>query len=151
VGDAAVVVGIGNPMRGDDAVGMAVVDRLRMDGCAAELAVSDGDPGELLDLWEGAAGVVIVDAMSTGRPAGTVAVVDASTVPLPASMRLGSSHHMGAAEAVELGRVLGRLPGRVVVVGVEGAVFTVGAGMSEAVSDAVPVAAAAVEEALADA
>jgi hydrogenase maturation protease len=151
VGDRGMVVGIGNPLRGDDAVGIAVLDRLRDAGCTAELAASDGDPGELLELWDGASKVVIVDAMATGRPAGTIEVFDASTVALPASMRLGSSHHLGAAEAVELGRVLGRLPRRVVVVGIEGTEFAMGADMSDPVSEAVPAAVTAVEEALSDA
>jgi hydrogenase maturation protease len=49
---------------------------------------------------------------------------------------------------VELGRALGRLPGRLLVVGVEASRFDRGAPMSEPVASAVPEAARAVLSAL---
>ena len=74
--------------------------------------------------------VVIVDAMSSGAMPGTVERFDATDGPMP-SRRLGASTHtFSVAEAVELGRALGRLPERVVVIGIEGKCFDPGAGLS---------------------
>jgi hydrogenase maturation protease len=150
VGDGALVIGVGNSMRGDDAVGPVVAASLG-DQAEAQVIVSDGDPGVLIELWKEAGRVVIVDAMASGRPVGDVFVFDASSTPLPAGIRLGSSHHLGVAEAVELARVLERLPECVIVVGVEAGSFETGADLSTSVRGAVPSAVAAVERALAGA
>lgn len=144
------VIGVGNSMRGDDAVGPVVAASLGAQ-TNARVIVSDGDPGVLIELWEEAGRVVIVDAMASGRTAGDVLVFDASSTPLPAEMRLGSSHHLGVAEAVELARAIERLPESVIVVGIEGGSFEMGADLSPAVLSAVPSAVIAVERALAGA
>jgi hydrogenase maturation protease len=49
-----------------------------------------------------------------------------------------SSHAVGLAEVIELGRVLKQLPPHLSVVGIEGADFRPGAGLSPAVARAVP-------------
>jgi hydrogenase maturation protease len=141
VAERRLVVGVGNPLRGDDAAGVLVAAALdAADG--VDVMVSDGDPGELIERWAGTDVVVIVDAMRGGRPVGEVLAVDVSDDPLPAGIRLGSSHHLGVAEAVELARALDRLPRRVVVVGIEGRAFGVGDPLSPRVEAAVPIAAA---------
>ena len=48
-----------------------------------------------------------------------------------------STHALGLAEAIEIARSLGRLPTRVRVVGIEGARFDFGRGLSPEVEDAV--------------
>jgi hydrogenase maturation protease len=95
----------------------------------------EGDPTALLDAWEGAARVWLVDAVVSGAPPGTVHRVDAGAGTLPAGHRGGSTHQLGLAETVELGRALHRLPGGVIVYGVEGASFALGAPVSAAVRE----------------
>lgn len=135
------VVCVGNALRGDDGVGPAVAQVLRERGMAA--VVHDGEPASLIDAWDGAAAVVLVDAVVTGADAGTVHRFDAAA----GTLRAGggaSTHGLGVAEAVELARALGRLPRRVVVIGVEGADFAPGAELSPPVTAAVAEAADAV-------
>ena len=147
-----VVLGIGNWDRGDDAVGLLVIDELAArDLPGVDLMPGDGDPGWMLDAWEGRSFSVVVDAMVTGAAPGTVVSFGASTTALPASTRLSSSHALGAATSVELARALGRLPKRLVVIGVEADSVSVGSPLSPAVATAVGVAADAVMEVLADA
>ena len=148
-----VVIGVGNAERGDDGIGLRVVEELgarRVPGVDFERG--DGDPGWLIDALEGRRCAVVVDAMRTGDIApGTVVVLDASASGLSAQARLASSHAMGAAASLELARALGRLPERVVVVGVEAETMRIGDEMSSAVAGAVDMAADAVMEVLADA
>jgi hydrogenase maturation protease len=125
---------LGSPFRGDDAVGPAVADRLRASG-ATVLDCAD-EPTRLLDLWSGLDTVVVVDALRSGAPPGTLHRIDAADGPLPRDLRLASTHAMGVADALELGRALGRAPRRVVVVGVEGACFGMGEEMTPAVEGA---------------
>ncbi|MFF4713140.1 hydrogenase maturation protease [Streptomyces eurythermus] len=138
-----VVIGVGNEFRRDDGVGWAVVDRLAGPGSPApaltgvELAFSDGDPGRLIGTWRGASLGIVVDAAHAhpGCP-GRVHRLEVTRGELAASSA-ASSHGLGLGEAVELARVLGWLPERLVVFAVEGEDASVGRGLSAQVQNAV--------------
>ncbi len=142
------VIGVGTASRGDDAAGLAVAQlvraRLTTPGPAAESGVAvrecAGDAAPLLDLWRTADAVVLVDAVRSGAPPGTLHRLEAHTGPLPAGFRPASTHALGVAEAVELARRLRTLPQSLVIHGIEAASFAIGEGLS-------PPVAAAVEEA----
>jgi len=147
-----VVLGIGNRDRGDDAVGLLVLDELEDRQLEnVELMPGDGDPGWMLDSWEGRRCAVVVDAMQTGAAPGTVVVFDASSAAVPAMTRLSSSHALGAATSVELARAIGKLPDRLVVVGVEADSVRLGSAVTPAVASVVSLVADAVMELLGDA
>jgi hydrogenase maturation protease len=115
-----------------------VARRLRtMAPAGVSIDEREGEPAGLLDAWEGAESAVIVDAVSSGASPGTLHRFDAVTDPLPTATFGHSTHALGLAEAVELGRALGRLPGRLIVYGIEGQRFDAGAGLSPAVDRAV--------------
>jgi hydrogenase maturation protease len=145
------VIGVGNAFGSDDAAGLAVAraltGRLRPGVSALE---HEGDPSGLLDAWAGAELVVLVDATASGAKPGTVHVLDASERPLPAGLGGTSTHAFGVAQAIELARALGRLPPRVVVVGIEGERFTAGTTPTPAVAAAVEPACEAVLGVLAE-
>lgn len=129
------VLGIGNRFRSDDGVGPAVADRLRALGIPA--GERSGEGAELIEAWQGHDAVIVVDACQSGAPPGTVLRIDAAAEPLPTGLFRYSSHLFGLAEAVETARALGRLPGRLVVYGVEGAAFGFGDALTPAVAAAV--------------
>jgi hydrogenase maturation protease len=141
-----IVVGVGNPERGDDAAGHAVAQLL----CDApanvpmnvneerwEIAQHDGEATTLLSLLDGKSEAFLIDACRSGAPCGTVQRFDVATAPLPLSVSSLSTHGFGLGEAIELGRALGQLPSRCVVYAIEGASFATGAPLSAAVSAAV--------------
>jgi hydrogenase maturation protease len=110
-----------------------------------EVAEQLCEPIELLDAWQGRDAVVLVDTMCAGAPPGTIRRFDASDQPLPARLRSSAStHDFGVGEAIELGRALDRLPGRVVVFAVEGRTFDPRAALSNEVEAAAPELASAV-------
>ncbi len=124
------VIGLGNEWRGDDGVGIEVARRLR--GTAL-----DGEPIGLVQALNGDPDVVLVDAVSSGAPPGTVHVFEVGSEPLPAKLfGASSTHALGLAEAVELARALGQLPARVRVYGIEGAAFAFGKGLTREVEAA---------------
>jgi len=132
------VICIGNPWRGDDGAGLAVARELAGTLPAeVELLEREGEPTALIDAWDGADAVWLVDAVSSGAAAGTIHRLDASAAELPAELFRASTHHVGIAEAVELARALGRLPERVVVYGIEGQSFAVGGELTAMVSAAI--------------
>ncbi|WP_084480352.1 hydrogenase maturation protease [Nocardia grenadensis] len=134
----AVVIGIGTGCRRDDGVGPEVASRiavLRIPG--VRVAISDGECTGLLDLWTGSDLAVVVDAVigTPSRP-GRVRRVDGQC--LRGSSAVTSSHALGVAEAVRLGEVLGRLPGRLVIFAVDVERHDLGIGLSAPVAAAVP-------------
>ncbi len=140
------VVGVGNRWRSDDGVGLEVARLLREALPAVDVIEQEGEPADLIDTLTGPEAVWLVDAVSSGAEPGTVHRVDAGEQPLPAELFNASTHTMGLAEAVELARVLGRLPGRLVVFGVEGASFAAGEGLTPEVESAAGHVAAAIRE-----
>ena len=140
------VIGLGSPDRGDDAVGRAVA-RSVADRLPGVDVVDHEDPTSLLDLWAGHDPVVVVDAVRSGAPAGTVHRLETGAAGTPVTTGAwrhtghGGTHAVGLAEMVELGRALGRLPARLVIIGIEAESFDHGAPMSRPVAAAVPSAA----------
>ncbi len=125
------VIGVGNDWRRDDAAGLAVVRMLRERPCPGlRLVELHGEPAALLDRWEGEERVVLVDAVSSGAPPGTIHRLDATTCALAGELHRSSSHHLSVAEAVELGRVLDRLPAALELIGIEGSSFEAGRGLA---------------------
>ncbi len=68
--------------------------------------------------------------MRSAAPAGTVRRFDAIAEPLPAGAFALSSHALGLAWAVQMGRTLGRLPPALTVIGIEIAGTDFGAALS---------------------
>lgn len=150
-----VVIGVGNRYRGDDGVGHRVIDLLSDDVAEAqaaaghpsrpptgrlertELCYCDGEPTRLLEQWDGADLAVVVDAVLTGAPAGTVVVLEAGVDDLPTAAAT-SSHASGVGEAWALGEALGTLPGRLLVVGVEAESVHDGEDLTQPVYAALP-------------
>lgn len=151
---ATLVVGLGQTDRGDDGVGPAVVRVVadRLGDAAGVHVLAHEDPTALLDLWAGHDQVVVVDAVVTGSPAGTLHRRDlgAEAPPLSAdgwaAAGHGGTHAFGLATAVQLARALHRLPAHVLVIGVEAGCLDIGAPLSAPVAAAVEPAAALVWE-----
>ncbi len=127
-----VIIGIGNRDRGDDACGIAVAERVT--GTTSHV-VSAGAM-DLYEFWTAHDSVVIVDAMRSDAPIGTVRRFDVSTSPLP-NEAFASTHSFGPAAAVEIARALGRLPANIEVIGIEAGNLAVGSVMSVPVEAAV--------------
>ncbi len=135
---SAVVIGVGNPVRGDDGAGIEVARQVRaLAAPGVRVLELDGEPSGLIDAWEGIDRAVVIDAAVSGSAPGTVRRLDAVAEPLPSGLRAASTHDFGVAEAVELGRALERLPGRLVVYGIEGERFDAGTPLTPAVARAV--------------
>jgi hydrogenase maturation protease len=132
------LIGIGNRFRRDDAAGLEVARRLRLTGPpGVTILEQEGEPTSLIEAWSDAEEALVVDAVSSGSLPGTIHRFEGTADPLPAELFRPSTHAMGLAEAVELGRELNRLPGRLVVYGIEGESFDAGEGLTPVVQEAV--------------
>jgi hydrogenase maturation protease len=133
------IIGVGNAWRGDDAAGLLVARRLEQENLSqVEIAENPGTGSALADAWHDVARVIVVDAVVTGGPPGAIYRFDVhnSAASFPVS-RSPSSHGWGVAEAVALGRVFQELPACLIIYGIEGHNFTLGADLSPAVAAAI--------------
>jgi len=140
----ALLVGLGSPDRGDDAVGPIVARLVAASRLPGILVVEREDPTCLIDLWGGRDLAVVVDALSSNRDPGSLVIMESGLggAPLPrdawARTGQGGTHAFGLAAAVELARALNRLPRRLVLIGIEAGAFDHGAPLSMPVRAAVP-------------
>jgi hydrogenase maturation protease len=131
------IIGVGNEFRGDDGVGIIVARRLRAQTPAnVTILEASGEGAALMEAWEGAALVLLIDATRSGSPPGTIHRFDAHAEPLPSRFFHYSTHAFSVAEAVELARALDQLPPRLIVYGIEGKNYTAGEGLSPEVEKA---------------
>jgi len=128
------VIGCGNAERGDDRAGLLVAERLRQLGFRAEAHI--GDSLSLFEKWSAADRVVVVDAVMTGAPPGTVFAWDRELPHVPDGLSV-SSHGFDIAKALELAQTLEKLPAHLRIYGIEGRQFELGSNLSPEVERAV--------------
>ena len=121
------IICCGNPARGDDGAGTLVAQQLRDFGIEAEICF--GEALELIEAWTGANDVIVVDSVETGAALGTVWRWDGRKASFPTD-HSASTHGLGLSAAVQLARVVGRLPERLQIYGIEGRRFEYGTEVS---------------------
>jgi hydrogenase maturation protease len=134
----ATIIGIGNPFRSNDAVGLIVARRVRAEALQyVQVLELQGETFTLLDLWHKADTVVLIDAVASGVRPGTIYRFEAYAEPIPSVRFHGSAHDLSLVEAIELARILKQLPRHLIVYGVEAQHFGSSIALSPAVEQAV--------------
>ena len=127
----ALVIGVGNAYRSDDAVGLIVAHRLRtLASNHVTVLEQSGEGTHLMEAWKDSETVILLDAVFSGAKAGTIHRFDARLQRVPRDFFRYSTHAFGVSDAIELARALDRLPPRLVVYGIEGKSFEVGTQLS---------------------
>ncbi len=140
-GPRRLLIGVGNPERGDDGAGRVVAQQLRArKPCALEVRESSGEATALMEAWTGFDDVVLVDACRGAGAPGSIHHFTVDQLERFRSVRARgneSTHGIGVPEAIGLAQALGRLPSGFVIYAIEGADFGDATGLSEAVDRAV--------------
>lgn len=129
------ILACGNLRCGDDAAGILVGKRLLEWGFEVEEFAGDGL--ELLEKFRLHRELYLIDAVVTGKVAGTVHVWDERDSPVNPGVLRCSTHKFGIPQAVHVGRRLGRLPTQFRVYGIEGRHFVFGAQPTQGVLNGV--------------
>jgi hydrogenase maturation protease len=145
------VLGLGNPLLGDDAVGLkvAALVRERLDGTPGiDVAQEEAGGLRLMERMTGYDRAVLVDAAVTGGTPGEIRRLGPDDLP---TQRTAAAHGIDLPRALALGRQLGyAMPSEVRIVAVEAeSVLEFREEMTPAVAAAVEPAVAAVLEELA--
>jgi hydrogenase maturation protease len=146
-GHRALVLGCGNLLAGDDGVGPEVARRLASAPVPEGVEIVDGGTLglDLLPLLDNQDVLVLVDAVDTSHvepaqppaPPGAISVWEGADVARVFAVPL-SVHEVAVADLLGAAALAGRLPRRVVVVGVQPHSTQTGVGLSATVDAAVP-------------
>lgn len=131
------ILACGNAFRGDDAAGPEIARRLHQRRLAGVTITQPNDALAILGAWEDAALAIVLDAAVSGSPPGTIHRLEVGHRPLPKDLARCSTHGQGLAEALELGRILHRLPARLILYAIEAAQFDPGTPLSPEVAAAI--------------
>lgn len=146
---ATVVIGLGNPIMGDDGFGLAALDALRARWVpTADVEFVDGGTWglTLLPCVERAERLLLLDAIECGRAPGTVVRLQDHEIPSYLMTKL-SPHQVDMREILALAALRGHSPTEVVALGVQPAIVDVVGKLSPEVEAAVEgVAAVAMEQ-----
>jgi len=132
------VLGLGNLLMGDDALGVHAVRRLQERFVFPEKVrlLDGGTLGlDLLPQLEGVGRLLIVDALEMQREPGTIVRLSGEEVPRAFAGKL-SVHQMGLQDLLAVAELQGHLPPEIVVWGVQIATIELGLQLSAAVGQA---------------
>jgi len=143
---SVLVLGLGNPLRGDDGVGPRMVEELTRRGLPEGVTALDGETGglDLLQVLERWKRVVVIDAADVGREPGQFVRFTPDQVWLARAADRFSLHHAGLSEVLALANALGRVLPEMVIFGVQPAEVGWGEGLSPLVEAVLPTLADAV-------
>lgn len=130
------VLGIGNPIMSDDAVGGLLLERLALRyRFPPGVKLLDGDTlgPALLPQLEGVEKLLVLDAVETGGPPGTLIRLADAEIPRVLSVKL-SPHQQGLSDLLAIAGLQGWSPGKVVVWGIQPASLEMGLELSPPVA-----------------
>lgn len=131
-----VVMGLGNTLQQDDGVGVAAVQALltRSEHWPHAELVDGGTLGlALLGYVEDATHLLLLDSVRTGAAPGTPVRLEGEDIPVRLSTKL-SPHQAGVVDLLAAAQLRGRLPGEIVVLGIEPGKIDWGTDLTPAVA-----------------
>lgn len=116
----SLVIGLGNPLMGDDGFGLVALARLRDEWTLDGVELTDGGTWgmSLLPLVEDAERLVLLDAIAADAAPGEVVVLERDRLPIYLSRKL-SPHQVDMRDVLATAEWRGRLPRETVAIGVQ--------------------------------
>jgi hydrogenase maturation protease len=134
------IVGVGNPLIGDEGIGVYIAEKLKSAPLPADVVVVDGGTHFWGDeeILNHAQKLIIVDAVVGGGDPGTIYRFGLDELEDETEDIKLSSHDMGLIEKLRMTRLAGSSPEQVVIIGVEPATVAWNAGLSKEIEAKVP-------------
>jgi hydrogenase maturation protease len=115
------VIGLGNPLMGDDGLGVIAAQRLQEEWILPpEVEVVDGGTWgmNLLPVIDEAEELLLIDAIDQDMPPGTQIVLERDEIPRAFALKV-SPHQIDLSEVIALAQLRGTLPERMTAVGLQ--------------------------------
>jgi hydrogenase maturation protease len=131
------VLGLGNPLMGDDGFGLAALARLRDEWTLEGVELADGGTWgmSLLPIIEDAQRVILLDAIAAGAQPGAVVVLERDRLPMYLTRKL-SPHQVDMRDVLAVAEWRGTLPAETVAIGVQPSLVELGVELSPVVAQA---------------
>jgi hydrogenase maturation protease len=133
------VIGVGNRFRSDDAVGLVVAAHLQNHDLPPQVEIVQAGTDEfgLIEHFKTAEHVVVIDAVSTSKPPGTINIFTADKVKMIPTAGNMALHGFGLADVIALAGKL-KISPRITIVGIEPQSMELGEKLSRVVASQVP-------------
>lgn len=134
-GSEVIVVGLGNPLMGDDGIGLCALRQLESEWTfdGSTQLVDGGTWGlNLLPALEGSRSLLFLDAIRSGRAPGSLVELRGDAIPRQLATKL-SPHEVDLRELLAVMQLRGTLPANVSAIGVEPDIVEMHDGLSAAV------------------
>lgn len=118
---SVLVLGIGNLVMSDDAVGVMVAHQLQQRYRFADnVEIMDGGTLglDLLPKLENISNLIMIDAVETGKKAGTCVRLSGQELPIALQTKV-SPHQMGLKDLLAVSELMGHSPKEMVLIGVQ--------------------------------
>lgn len=128
-----VVIGLGNPLMGDDGLGLAALARLRDEwDLPPDVELVDGGTWgmTLLPTIEDAEHVILIDAIDVAAEPGTEVVLERARLPRYLATKI-SPHQVDLRDVLALAELRGTLPEDTIAVGLQPACVTLSSELSD--------------------
>ena len=153
-----IIIGLGNPILGDDGIGWRVVDQLPTPLLTHGYVKVDiehfAEGGlRLMELMIGYDYAIIIDAITTYQhPLGWVICVPIENLPDLSAEHITSPHNTSLQASLHLGREVGlHLPHQVFIIGIETQrIYEFSEELTKPIQDSIPIAAHSVHQVLLD-
>lgn len=140
------IIGIGNPLRRDDGIGIRIVQELLKEGRFRGVDIIDGgsspDLPSLLD--KRLKKLIIVDALKGGGKPGRIYRLEITEANVADEMP-ASLHGLGVLDGLKILKILGKEPSAVVIIGIEPQDTSPGLGLSWRIESRIPAIIRAIE------
>lgn len=138
---STLVLGLGNPLMGDDGTGLSALHCLKHSyELSPDVVLVDGGTWgmNLLPVIESHRQVILLDAINTGARPGSVVSLTRDALPIYFQHKL-SPHQIDLREVLALAEWRGTMPEFLLAMGIQPEVVEMGYGLSPAVEHAMPV------------
>lgn len=132
---SVLILGIGNFVMSDDAVGVVVVQQLKKNYSFPDnVEIMDGGTLglDLLPKLEDVTHLIIVDAVETGMKPGACVRLGGQELPIALQTKI-SPHQMGLKDLLAVSELMGHVPKEMVLIGVQPASIEMEVGLTPAV------------------
>lgn len=132
---SVLVLGIGNLVMSDDAVGVVVAQELlkRYNFTGNVEVIDGGTLGlDLLPKLENITNLIMIDAVETGKEAGSCVRLSGEELPIALSTKV-SPHQMGLKDLLAVSELMGHSPKEMILIGVQPESIEMAVGLTTAV------------------
>ncbi len=131
-----IVIGIGNLLLMDEGIGVHTINELEKHDLPKSIEIYDGGTGgfKLIDLMHGAARVIFIDAVETGKIPGTVTTFKSEDVHSIYHKKKYSLHDTDLMEVIKMTELLDDQP-RIEIVGIQPKTISYGTTLSKELTD----------------